>query len=329
MTNEIDLSREAGKALSIQWLAKKDTDKTEIKTAMESFVDSYEKWIKGQILMAESLGEHEKTVSSRIIDRQKLACSRMRKGVTALFDEGADQSALKAFQISQEAMLYQFLWAMRDDGPRDLGEGNISDIDPWSSSYSAKPAWRPFQLAYQLLVVESLINDESIDREILDLLWFPTGGGKTEAYLALTAFEIARRRLVDDEAGAGTSVIMRYTLRLLTTQQFQRSARLISVLEWMRKKDLDSNQYGLGSMEIKLGLWVGASTTPNRLDNSNESSPGMKQIFEKTLDEENPENPLHLGSCPFCSTRIVPNRKSPTKHYGFYADASGFKDVVP
>ena len=149
--------------------------------------------------------------------------------------------------------------------------------------------------------------------------------GKTEAYLALTAFEITHRRLVFRDAGAGTSVMMRYTLRLLTSQQFERASRLISVLEWMRTSTLETNDYGLGSQRISLGMWVGGATTPNRLTSDTETNPGMVQILEQILDQEEPESPLQLLSCPCCGTRIIPGTRSSDRNdYGFDASPSKF-----
>src|SRR5690606_37491881 len=139
------------------------------------------------------------------------------------------------------------------------------------------PKWRPFQLAFQLIVLDSLQDATSEERDVLDLLWFPTGGGKTEAYLALSAFEIILRRLRYGDSGGGTTVLMRYTLRLLTAQQFERCSTLVSVLEHMRKAAPD---LGLGDMPISLGLWVGSDTTPNRVDNEYDRSPGAKQLLE-------------------------------------------------
>src|SRR5204863_2598007 len=94
-------------------------------------------------------------------------------------------------------------------------------------------SWRPFQLAFVLLNLPALAepthSERTADDGLVDLLFFPTGGGKTEAYLGLTAFTLAIRRLqgtVDgyDGRSGGVAVLMRYTLRLLTAQQFQRAA---------------------------------------------------------------------------------------------------------
>src|SRR5439155_23717186 len=115
-----------------------------------------------------------------------------------------DANVRAAFQMAQTAMTLQFGW----------------------SRGGAQLVWRPFQLAFQLLVLASLAQRSDAQRETMDLLWFPTGGGKTEAYLGLTAFIILLRRLQNtrENDGAGVSVLMRYTLRLLTIQQFQRAS---------------------------------------------------------------------------------------------------------
>jgi ATP-dependent helicase YprA (DUF1998 family) len=177
-----------------------------------------------------------------------------------------------------------------------------------------------------LVVLESLAGSESQDRETLDLLWFPTGGGKTEAYLALAAFEMALRRIRHGDAGAGTSVLNRYTLRLLTSQQFERAATLISVLELMRSA-ADSP---LGSVPFRLGLWVGGATTPNRLDHDSDGSLGAKQLFERLLEDERPENPFQLRTCPYCGTRIIPTSKSGRESdYGVRVTSTAFTMFCP
>src|SRR5450759_5839827 len=99
-----------------------------------------------------------------------------------------------------------------------------------------------------------IAEPESDDRTVVDLLFFPTGGGKTEAYLGLAAFTLVLRRLRNPGvAGAGVSVLMRYTLRLLTLDQLSRAATLICALELERATNPD--RLGLWPFEIE--LWVG------------------------------------------------------------------------
>ena len=97
--------------------------------------------------------------------------------------------------------------------------------------------YRPFQLAFILMSMESIISKDSSFRDTCDLLWVPTGGGKTEAYLVLVALEMGYRRLdaiKHGKSGAGVSVITRYTLRLLTIQQFRRSLSMFTAAEFLR-----------------------------------------------------------------------------------------------
>ena len=133
-------------------------------------------------------------------------------------------------------------------------------------------SWRPFQLAFVLLNLPSLTDTGHPERAAaatatVDLLFFPTGGGKTEAYLGLTAFTFAIRRLqgaVGEGAdarngGDGVAVLMRYTLRLLTAQQVQRAAALVCAAEVVRRDD----EQRWGSTPFRIGLWVGGTVSPN------------------------------------------------------------------
>src|SRR5215212_6695770 len=131
-----------------------------------------------------------------------------------------------------------------------------SDRPSGGPDLSDKHRWRPFQLGFILLCLEGIAKRESKDRSLTDLLWFPTGGGKTEAYLGLIAFTTFYRRLSPRSAqsdGGGVTALMRYTLRLLTSQQFQRAALLICACEALRRK----NRHILGETPISIGLWVG------------------------------------------------------------------------
>src|SRR5262249_48595421 len=134
-----------------------------------------------------------------------------------------------AFAMANRAMLMQMVHAGEDFSRR---RRRWTDSLPAVPDYAdATRAWPPVPLALLLLTIESVALDESSERDLVDLIWFPTGGGKTEAYLGLVAFTIFYRRLVHGEDGAGTTVITRYTLRLLTAQQFQRAATLVCACE--------------------------------------------------------------------------------------------------
>lgn len=325
LTTDISLPNQAKRCLDIRWLADPDNPRLDLRSALESLAGAYEVWIAEQDREVTQLLGNEAVAGARMVERQRGALGRIRRGIETLF--GSDESVLRAFRLSQEAMLTQFLWVARRKGPKDLGEGDVEPIDPWAPRGEAAPSWRPFQLAFQLVVLESLAEPESPDRDILDLLWFPTGGGKTEAYLALAAFEIALRRMRHGEAGAGTAVLMRYTLRLLTSQQFERAATLVSILETMRRT---KPTLGLGEEPIRLGLWVGGATTPNALDRDSEHAPGARQLLDRILEDENPDNPFQLRTCPHCGTRIIPSRKSARRSdYGVEVTATVFKMNCP
>jgi len=157
----------------------------------------------------------------------------------------------------------------------------------------SKGQWRSFQLAFILMNLNSISNRDNPERAIVDLIWFPTGGGKTEAYLGLTAFTVFRRRLRDCQ-DSGTTVLMRYTLRLLTTQQFQRAASLICACELIRRENEDR----LGGTRISIGLWVGKDLTPNK---NSEAVAGLNTILR-----DGKPNPFVVLSCPWCGMEMGP-----------------------
>src|SRR5690606_6078903 len=145
--------------------------------------------------------------------------------------------------------------------------------------------------AYLLLNIDGLANPNSEEREIVDLIWFPTGGGKTEAYLGVAAFCIFLRRLRDPIQGAGTAIIMRYTLRLLTSQQFERASTLICACERIRAEIPDE----LGEQRIDIGLWIGGNSSPNTLDEA-------QQALDEMVSGQSDQNPFQVLKCPWCGT---------------------------
>jgi hypothetical protein len=253
--------------------------------ALGNFCDLYGTWIAARLesRLATFSGDLH-TAAARNLDGCKDTLKRMVKGVDTLRNS---DSAWQAFALANRAM---------DDQSRLKSKGE-----------RAGPLfWRPFQLAFLLLVIPTIVDPEDDDRLTMDLLWFPTGGGKTEAYLGLTAFQIFFRRLVEPERrnSGGVDVLMRYTLRLLTVQQFQRAAALICACDLIRAKNAEV----LGTARISLGLYVGDDSTPNKLADA----------AEKLDDERNGQRPKstprQLLKCPVCggdlpfnSYRVFPN----------------------
>ena len=206
------------------------------------FVDGYSGWIAEQWRVASELSTPgEQATADRICDRMSVALERMRGCVEML---RADPLAAESFRFANRAMLDQMRQADRVAG---------------RENESGRYRWRPFQLAFLLTTMESAIREDDDYRDVLDLIWFPTGGGKTEAYLGLIAFLIVWRRLKYPDSGGGTVAFMRYTLRLLTRQQFERAARVICALELLRRRD----PARLGEAPIDIGIWVGREISPN------------------------------------------------------------------
>ena len=256
-------------ALGASWLARVNA-RYEVTSALRAFVAVYGDWIDETL---EGGLAHIPTkmldAADLNMDRCRVAYRRMDKGVATLEE---DDNAWQAFVLANAAMDRQARCGAKGDQRGAL-------------------TWRPFQLAYMLLVVPALVRPDRDDRNCLDLLWFPTGGGKTEAYLALTAFQIFLRRLTnaDRRERGGVDVLMRYTLRLLTVQQFQRAASLICACDAIRVERGD-----LGNARISLGLYVGREATPNRADDA------LEALHEEHQNNQPRSTPRQLLDCPVC-----------------------------
>ena len=222
----------------------------ELISVLTNLASRYDEWIAiEEKNIKDVVPKHKNTAERHLLKCQDINM-RIRKGIDFL---EKDANALTSFQIANQAMALQHSWKS----------------EPGSKSFELE--WRPFQIAFILLAMESVCNRESADRETLDLLWFPTGGGKTEAYLALIAIGSAYRRLTEDEAGKfGNFAIMRYTLRLLTLQQFERASGLILALELIRKGIVPTNHNveKFESTPFSIGLWVGDDATKNKFDDA-------------------------------------------------------------
>jgi helicase-like protein len=251
--------------------------------ALAPLVTKYLEWIEARKPEADSLPPKRKDTALELLRLAGLAAKRMERGLQAL---ASDEDALEAFRVANRAVAE----ALR----RRL---DITD-----------PRWRPFQLAFVLLNLPELVDVKDAHRETVDLLFFPTGGGKTEAYLGLAAFVMVLRRLRhpgdDGHAGGGVSVIMRYTLRLLTLDQLGRASGLVCALELERSKAPD--RYGAWPFEI--GLWVGKAATPNILGRKGDgrSDTARAKVRQFKADPRGKPSPIPLENCPWCGERFEP-----------------------
>jgi hypothetical protein len=258
------------------------SDRVDVCAGLEAFCGLYEEWIASLRAQTASLGPDLSATADQHLGSCETAAERMRSGVAIL---RADDHAWRSFQLANEAMFEQrcrTTW---------IKAGSSGDEPPRNDEHF----WRPFQLAFVLLSLTGIVDSESEDREVLDLLWFPTGGGKTEAYLGLIAFTIFLRRLRNPNAGDGLTVLMRYTLRLLTLQQYERAASLICACEALRR----AHEVDLGRDMISIGLWVGAAATPNNLKDAKKSLAQLQLGVPVTE-----KNPVQLLRCPWCGNGL-------------------------
>ncbi len=238
--------------------------------------------------VADTLDAQRRETAEYLLDLAGHAADRMERGIDALAGDG---DLLDAFRMANRAVAAAL---RRRPAP----------IAPRPSSCAESPRWRSFQLAFVLLNLSGLADPAHADRKTVDLLFFPTGGGKTEAYLGLAAVAMALRRLRDpgpvEHRGAGVSVVMRYTLRLLTFDQLARAAGLVCALELERERDPD--RYGEWPFEI--GLWVGKAATPNVLGAKGDTrrDTARARTIHYKQDPRNKPSPIPLEDCPWCGT---------------------------
>jgi len=246
--------------------------------ALSPLVEAYGKWIDRQ--RHESVRPTLEGARDRLMEKADHVKARVVDGLKLL---QSDAQVLRAFQLANVAM---HVAAIQADATRE---------DPRYND-GKKPEWRPFQLAFILMNLPSVADSGHADRKVADLIYFPTGGGKTEAYLGLIAFTLVLRRLRGQgtaHEGRGVAVLLRYTLRLLTLDQLGRASTLICALEELRRK-LPTE---LGNARFTIGLWVGASATANRLKDVH------KVLHDYTPGRQ--DSPFPLTNCPWCGDSIT------------------------
>ena len=270
----------------------------EVCELLNGIPEKYSKWISDLQEIGQDI-EHGSEFEDAAKSNQKRcreALDRIRAGLRILRDPNC-RDVFEAFKMANRAMLYQ---RVHYKFSIDRSKGRKGLPKTPDTRKKGENFWRPFQIAFLLMNIRGMSDTGPqglVERRSVDLLWFPTGGGKTEAYLALTAFALILRRLRRNGAGgAGVSVIMRYTLRLLTIQQFERAATLICALEIFRRR----NPSMLGNEPFLIGLWVGRNLTPNSHEDS-------KEAISRLSRNETPDggSPVQLFFCPWCGHDIT------------------------
>ena len=277
--------------------------------SLKNVANTYQTWIKRRWEDAAALSPQLNTVAQRHLKAAELCLDRINQGIHAL---QTDDRVRSAFRLANLAMLLQQI-GMKQVKRRALQWNNTTHAIQPEGNYNAPwqiyaqnaesttlGTWRAFQIAFLLLSLPGVSNEASKDRETVDLIWFPTGGGKTEAYLGVMAFYMFHQRLIMHGTSLlrdGTNVLMRYTLRMLTTQQFQRAAALICAMEFLRR---NPSLHGMGALQGKrfsLGLWIGGSGSPNKIKQA-------KEELATYRSERVAGNPLALTECPWCRAEI-------------------------
>ncbi|QIK06144.1 helicase [Streptomyces sp. ID38640] len=283
--------------------------------ALAPLADGYSAWLDEREAEAGQLTGTLRESALDAVRRARDVAVRITLGVDLLSHTDRPE-VLEAFRFANRAMALQ----RRHTAIAALREREGIGFDEARKRIAAQGAagasWRPFQLAFVLLNLRALADPVLQEREagpdaVVDLLFFPTGGGKTEAYLGLAAFTFAIRRLQgtigsgeDARSGeAGVAVLMRYTLRLLTAQQFQRAAALVCAAEVLRREAYDGGDYRWGETPFRIGLWVGGAVSPNRYEEAEQ------QVAEaKDAGDGRAAKVLQTLACPWCGTALSAQR---------------------
>ena len=280
--------------------------------ALTPLANAYDHWLGRQADRIGDFDGEEADAAEAAVAKANEIALRLRAGIELL---GTDPVAAEAFAFANHAMWQQRLHTLVGLARRDDRKLSLAEAE---AKISAKPnwSWRPFQLAFVLVNLPSLNDathsERQLDTGTADLLFFPTGGGKTEAYLGLTAFTLAIRRLQGDIGGhsgeGGVGVLMRYTLRLLTSQQFQRAATLICACEVRRRELLEGGDLRWGETPFRIGMWVGGTVSANKTQDAARDLDDLRNTgWAKGA------GPTALVACPWCGEELDPKRDA-TSH---------------
>ena len=317
--------REALGRVVLDMEALADLEGPELRAVIQPLADAYDRWLEErEASIADPkarLSGHTGAAAVALEQARKIS-ARLRAGIDVVASNPAnpsvfDPDAAEAFRFANRAMFHQRVHTLAGNDRRNDPE---LELDAALGAYAAPKhhSWRPFQLAFLLINLPSLADpthpERSVDDGLVDLLFFPTGGGKTEAYLGLTAFTLAIRRLQGTVAGyegrsGGVAVLMRYTLRLLTAQQFQRAAALICACEQLRRQRVATGDERWGDTPFRLGMWVGSNVTPNT---NIDASYAIEDARGQGRRRGGRSSPIQLVACPWCGSRLDPGRDAKT-----------------
>lgn len=294
-----------------------DADAKKLPKMLGPLVTAYREWIDAQEKKLDDPSEGLDKFGAApevSIKNCRQTLERIEAGLQLLQQ---DAQAFEAFQFMNRAMWLQRTHSIYAEQVRRGAQPDFDkDID-----VPKNRSWRPFQIAFILLNIPGVTKLDHPERgegpdALADLLFFPTGGGKTEAYLGLSAYTMGLRRLQGVIAGRvgeeGVAVLMRYTLRLLTIQQFQRATALICACESIRRKSLEKGDGRWGKTPFRIGLWVGRRTTPNRTDDAAEA---IKQLRGNQYGGAGIGSPYQLTACPWCGSAIEGGKHLDSKPY--------------
>ncbi|HEX8145016.1 MAG TPA: helicase-related protein [Pyrinomonadaceae bacterium] len=264
---------------------------------LAAVIRAYEDWIEEKSREVASLDASFREAAGRHIEDCRACARRMRAGLEYL---RGDADALRAFRLANHAILLQQVRS--GSGLRRASYNSRArrfefsrparDFDLLNPP-RGRGQWRAFQIAFLLMTVHSTATGDDDDRRRVELIWFPTGGGKTEAYLGLAAYATFMRRLKNPQ-DVGVNTLMRYTLRLLTAQQFQRASGLLCAMEYLRRQDVSR----LGEEEFSIGIWVGGSTSSNWREDA------IYSLTRLLRGDRRAENPFILTRCPWCGAQL-------------------------
>lgn len=245
------------------------TDGEAVRRALGDLPEAYGRWIAERA--ATEVSDADRDTLRELVSGAREAQQRIAAGIELL---RSSEEARVAFTLANRAMADQAAKRLK----------------------IAEPEWRLFQLAFVLLALPSITDERHPERDWVELIFFPTGGGKTEAYLGVIAYTLLLRRMrgqARPDGGRGVTVILRYTLRLLTLDQFERASTLLCALELLRQRE----PRRLGAERFAVGLWVGASATSNT----------MKDVKEALSDYKKGDgaSPCPLARCPWCGRALT------------------------